>query len=42
MREELTILLEVGRRKMIGGQEDMVADVGQDLAAQCGASGAAG
>ena len=26
-----SILIEVGRRKMVGGQEDMIADVALDM-----------
>ncbi len=29
-----TILIELGRRKMVGGQEDMITDVALDLVAQ--------
>jgi 4-hydroxy 2-oxovalerate aldolase len=27
-----SILIELGRRQMVGGQEDMIIDVGLDLA----------
>jgi 4-hydroxy 2-oxovalerate aldolase len=29
-----TILIELGRRKMVGGQEDMITDVALDLLKQ--------
>ncbi|MCB0906317.1 MAG: 4-hydroxy-2-oxovalerate aldolase, partial [Nocardioidaceae bacterium] len=29
-----TLLLEVGRRRMVGGQEDMITDVALDLIAE--------
>jgi 4-hydroxy 2-oxovalerate aldolase len=29
------ILVEVGRRKMVGGQEGMITDIARDLAAAC-------
>jgi 4-hydroxy 2-oxovalerate aldolase len=33
-----TILIELGRRKMVGGQEDMIIDVALDMAKQRGAA----
>jgi 4-hydroxy 2-oxovalerate aldolase len=36
------ILTEVGRRKMVGGQEDMIVDVALDLLATASGGGAAG
>ena len=30
--DEAAILLELGRRRMVGGQEDMIVDVALDLA----------
>jgi hypothetical protein len=33
---ELAALLELGRRKVVGGQEDMIIDVAPELAARSG------
>jgi acetaldehyde dehydrogenase (acetylating) len=33
---ELAALLELGRRKVVGGQEDMIIDVALELAARSG------
>jgi hypothetical protein len=33
---ELAALLELGRRKVVGGQEDMIIDVAPELAARPG------
>jgi 4-hydroxy 2-oxovalerate aldolase len=34
-----TILVELGRRRMVGGQEDMITDVALDLLAECCSEG---
>ena len=33
------ILVELGRRRMVGGQEDMITDVALDLLAESGSEG---
>jgi 4-hydroxy 2-oxovalerate aldolase len=35
---EAEILLELGRRRVVGGQEDMIIDVALELAGASGAS----
>jgi 4-hydroxy 2-oxovalerate aldolase len=40
--EPRDVLMELGRRRIVGGQEDMIIDAAAELAAARGASGAAG